>query len=74
MTIKFTKEMEEAVAVVRSLLLIRKNITSIREMVQDYRNMEDEDLPFKKFGFKSVEEFLRHSNEFNISSSSGQVS
>lgn len=68
-------ELADSIAVIRSLVLIRKQLTTLRDINDEYRAMEGEDIPYSRFGFTSLEEMLRRSEEFNISRQlSGAVS
>lgn len=67
-------ELAEVVAVIRSLLLIRKQLTTVRDINDEYRKMEGENIPYHKFGFSSCELMLQRSNQFNLArQSNGQV-
>lgn len=45
-------------------MLISTNGLTIREILNDYEQMEGHALPFKAFGFNTLEELLRDSNQF----------
>ena len=64
---------DEAVLVIRSLVIIKKGLTTLREISSEYRDMEGEQIPFKQFGFRSAEDFLRSSGQFNLTPSNGEV-
>lgn len=68
-------ELADCIAVIRSLVLIRKQLTTLRDINDEYKAMEGEVIPYTRFGFSSLEEMLRRSEEFNISRQlSGAVS
>lgn len=67
-------EFNDCIAVIRSLVLIRKGITTLRDINGDYYNMEGENIPFSRFIFRSLEEMLRSCGQFNVTKQiSGQV-
>lgn len=59
-------ELADTIAVIRSLVLIRKGLTTLRDINSEYKEMEGENIPFLKFGFSNLEEFLRRSEQFNL--------
>lgn len=56
--------MDEAVKLIRSLLVVSNDGLLIQQINKEYRNEVGEWIPFKKFGFNTLEEFLRASGEF----------
>lgn len=56
--------MEEAVKLIRSILITSTDGLLYHEINSEYRDMVGEQIPFKKFGFNSLEEFLRTSGQF----------
>lgn len=69
-----SEAMAECIAVIRSLLLIRKQLTTLRDINGEYRAMEDENIPYTKFGYLSLEDMLRRSGQFNLTrQTNGQV-
>uniref|UniRef100_A0A182SKU8 HTH OST-type domain-containing protein n=1 Tax=Anopheles maculatus TaxID=74869 RepID=A0A182SKU8_9DIPT len=66
------EEAQAAIAVVRALVASRKETSNVLSVLRDYRQLEGDPLPYRKFGFGTVEEFLLASNEFVIKSSAGE--
>lgn len=65
--IHFTPEMNTAVMVLRALLTSSQTKDGIptKQLLIDYQNFEGQ-LPLKKFGFDTIDEFLTASNEFTL--------
>lgn len=59
-------DLADTIAVIRSLVLIRKGLTTLWDINSEYKDMEGENIPFQKFGFGSLEDFLRRSDQFNL--------
>uniref|UniRef100_A0A182RLS6 Tudor domain-containing protein 7 n=1 Tax=Anopheles funestus TaxID=62324 RepID=A0A182RLS6_ANOFN len=66
-----SEEAQAAIAVIRALVASRKETSNVLSVLRDYRQLEGDSLPYRKFGFSTVEEFLLASNEFVIKSSAG---
>ena len=67
-------EYTDCIAIIRSLVLIRKQLTTLRDINGEFKAMEGENIPYGRFGFATLEEMLRHCGQFNISRQiSGQV-
>ncbi|XP_050080020.1 uncharacterized protein LOC126567776 [Anopheles maculipalpis] len=67
-----SEEAQAAIAVVRALVASRKETSNVLSVLRDYRQLEGDPLPYRKFGFSTVEEFLLASDEFVIKSSAGE--
>lgn len=59
-------EYEELIAVIRALIISRNRITTLGDINREYRLMEEENIPFRRFGCKSLEDFLRKAGQFNL--------
>lgn len=60
-----TPEMSTVITVVRAILTSApKDGLNIRQVMSDYQNVEGHPLPFRKFGYTTLEEFLQASNGF----------
>jgi OST-HTH/LOTUS domain len=56
------------ISILRSLCTSRKDSTStMQEMFRDYKEAEGEDIPFRRFGYQSLEKMLTDSGEFTVS-------
>uniref|UniRef100_A0A182WDR6 Tudor domain-containing protein 7 n=1 Tax=Anopheles minimus TaxID=112268 RepID=A0A182WDR6_9DIPT len=66
-----SEEAKAAIAVIRALVASRKDTSNVLSVLLDYRQLEGDSLPYRKFGFNTVEEFLLASNEFVIKASAG---
>lgn len=72
--IMHSKEFTDCIAVIRSLVLIRKQLTTVRDIISDYRAMEGENIPYAQFGFVTLEDMLKRSEQFNLQrQANGQV-
>lgn len=61
-------------AVIRSLVIIKKKLVTLKEINADYRDMEGENIPFNRYNFHSLQDMLL-SGDFNLTkSSNGEVS
>uniref|UniRef100_A0A182P5C8 Tudor domain-containing protein 7 n=1 Tax=Anopheles epiroticus TaxID=199890 RepID=A0A182P5C8_9DIPT len=67
-----SEEAQAAISVVRALVASRKETSNVMSVLRDYRQLEGDPLPYRKFGFSTVEEFLLASGEFLIKSSAGE--
>uniref|UniRef100_A0A182M524 Tudor domain-containing protein 7 n=1 Tax=Anopheles culicifacies TaxID=139723 RepID=A0A182M524_9DIPT len=67
-----SEEAQAAIAVVRALVASRKETSNVLSVLRDYRQLEGDSLPYRKFGFSTVEELLLASNEFVIKASAGE--
>lgn len=70
---EFTDEMYEIVSTIRALAMTRKEPTSERDMRAEYYEINGEHIPYQKFGFRSLEQFLKESNEFILGTGYGGV-
>ncbi|KFB51179.1 hypothetical protein ZHAS_00019439 [Anopheles sinensis] len=66
-------EARTAIKAVRALVSSLKETSTVLSVMRDYRAMEGEPLPFRKFGFNTVEDFLRASGEFVIKQAPGDA-
>ncbi|XP_053668114.1 uncharacterized protein LOC128718517 [Anopheles marshallii] len=67
-----SEEAQAAIAVIRALVASRKETSNVLSVLRDYRQLEGDPLPYRKFGFSTVEELLLASDEFVIKSSAGE--
>uniref|UniRef100_A0A182NSX1 Tudor domain-containing protein 7 n=1 Tax=Anopheles dirus TaxID=7168 RepID=A0A182NSX1_9DIPT len=67
-----SEEAQAAISVIRALVASRKETSNVLSVLRDYRQLEGEALPYRKFGFSTVEEFLLASGEFVIKSAAGE--
>ncbi|EAL41620.1 AGAP011090-PA, partial [Anopheles gambiae str. PEST] len=67
-----SEEALAAISVVRALVASRKETSNVLSVLRDYRQLEGDPLPYRKFGFSTVEEFLLASGEFLIKASAGE--
>uniref|UniRef100_A0A182QFJ7 Tudor domain-containing protein 7 n=1 Tax=Anopheles farauti TaxID=69004 RepID=A0A182QFJ7_9DIPT len=66
-----SEEAQAAISVIRALVASRKETSNVQSVLRDYRQLEGDPLPYRKFGFSTVEEFLLASDEFVIKSAGG---
>lgn len=69
------QEEMETLQIIRSLIVCKKEISTVKDVCRDYFNMEGEKIPYAKFGYTSLEDFLRSSDQFNFAkqAATGQV-
>lgn len=58
----------DVVKTLRSLLNSAQNGLSTNQLMRDYREMEGHPVPFREFGFNSLNDFLIKTNEFELMS------
>lgn len=56
--------MDETVKVIRSLLLLERGGLTLDELNKEYKSELGETVPFKKFGFDTLQAFLRSTDQF----------
>lgn len=61
-----SKSATDVVKVIRTLLTSAKNGLLTNEINDDYKQMENKEIPFKAFGYNSLEDFLRDTNQFTL--------
>ncbi|XP_058116816.1 tudor domain-containing protein 7A isoform X2 [Anopheles coustani] len=71
---RMSPEAMAAVKAIRALVSSLKETSTVLSVMRDYRAMEGESLPYRKFGFNTVEDFLRASGEFVIKQAPGDAS
>lgn len=71
--IQFPADAKDVVAAIRGLITIRKQMSTLRDVQMDYRSMEGENVPYRKFGYQSLEDFLTASGQFSLSNRNGEV-
>lgn len=59
-------ELSDCIAIIRSLVLIRKQITTLRDIKMGYKSMEGEPIPYQRLGYDTLEAMLQASNQFNL--------
>lgn len=66
--------LDDVYAVIRSLVIIKKQWTTLQEINSEYMNMEGENIPFSKYGFSNAYDMLHRSGQFNLTRQpNGQV-
>lgn len=59
------RDRNQTIEVIRSLLNIAPTGSlTVSQLRNDYRNMENAQIPFKRFGYNTIEEFLESSGQF----------
>ncbi|XP_064481486.1 uncharacterized protein LOC135394600 [Ornithodoros turicata] len=54
------EDLDTVKTVIRSLLVVSKKEVPLQAFLRDYRESEGQDLPFRQFGYKNVQEFLEN--------------
>lgn len=70
---ELSDEAQGAVSVIRGLISSRKRITTIRDVEKEYEELEGQAIPFAKWGFASLMDFIRSSGNFHISRNKEEV-
>lgn len=66
--------LEDVYAVIRSLVIIKKQWTTLKEINSEYMNMEGQNIPFSDYGFNNPYDMLHRSGQFNLTRQpNGQV-
>lgn len=60
-------ELQKIKAVLRSLVLSQKGGLTIKQLNNDYREIESTPIPYAKFGYSSMQYFLMSMNSFIVS-------
>ncbi|XP_053677129.1 uncharacterized protein LOC128727257 [Anopheles nili] len=68
-----SEEAQAAISVIRALVASRKETSNVLSVMRDYRQLEGESLPYRRFGFSTVEDFLLASREFVIKANGGEA-
>ncbi|ETN63108.1 hypothetical protein AND_005180 [Anopheles darlingi] len=66
------EEVKAAVFVIRSLVASRKEASTVQSIMRDYKELEGEALPYRKYGYSTIEELLMKSGEFIIRRGNGE--
>ncbi|XP_055382832.1 tudor domain-containing protein 7B-like [Condylostylus longicornis] len=66
-------EAQASIGVLRALLNVQKHPIRLSVLLKEYKEMEGRILPYRQFGFKSAEEFLKMSGEFLMMFDQGEV-
>ena len=66
-------EANAIIKVIRSIVQSRKDPMPINDITRDFKALEGTLVPYKKFGYQTLEEFLRCSGEFNFRVYGGEV-
>lgn len=61
-----SRNCNEIVKVIRTLLTSAKNGLLTEEIVDDYEQMEGKQIPFKALGYNTLEDLLRDTNQFAL--------
>ncbi|XP_055386753.1 tudor domain-containing protein 7-like [Condylostylus longicornis] len=64
---------QHSVDILRALLNIQKRPLLLSVLLKEYRDMEGKNLPFKLYGFKSPEEYLKSSGKFLVINDRGEI-
>lgn len=67
-TENLSPEMVETISTIRALIQSRKEMTTERDLMREYRELNGENIQYKKFGFRSLENFLVSTREFILRS------
>lgn len=67
-----SSDQDVVIKVIRSLVISTDN-ADFRTIIKDYREEEGELIPFRRFGYSSLEEFLRASGEFILAETSNGI-
>lgn len=66
--------MDAVVTTIRSALISTKGKSDLRTLQKDYQMLMGADIPFRDFGFKKLEDFLRNCPTLNVSNGpNGQI-
>lgn len=71
---ELSEDAKNTISVIRGLIKTRKQITTVKDIEQEYLAMEGQEIPFKKLGFNSLNQLMRASGEFHLSNNNGDVS
>lgn len=71
--LKMNSEMDKIINIIRALVISDKAESSITDVIRDYRNVEGGQIPFRKYGYDSLEEFLKSSGQFFVHSFRGET-
>uniref|UniRef100_A0A1B0CFP4 HTH OST-type domain-containing protein n=1 Tax=Lutzomyia longipalpis TaxID=7200 RepID=A0A1B0CFP4_LUTLO len=66
-------QLKALVTTIRALIISRPHNTTLQDLMKEYRELEGENIPFKKLGFKSLEDFLVDSKSFELRRQNGEV-
>lgn len=61
-----SSEMAEAVSTIHALINSRKELTTDRDLMREYRELNGETIQYRKFGFRSLDQFLDSTGKFII--------
>lgn len=64
-------EKQAVIKEIRCLIVTCKNGLYLKRLVKEYKETTGEYIPFRKFGFDSMEAFLRSTNQFILTSCNG---
>lgn len=65
--------MDVVIKTMRGLLNISKNGLAERQLRREFRENEGYDIPYKSFGFNTLLDFLRSSNQFDLTSTNDGI-
>lgn len=68
-----SEEAENAISVLRALVLSKKGPSTVHGILADYRELEGGPLMYKKFGYPNADEFLKSTGEFAVQSRMGET-
>lgn len=66
-------EMDKIINIIRALVISDKAESSITDVIRDYRNVEGGPIPYRRFGYDTLEEFLKSSGQFFVHSFRGET-
>uniref|UniRef100_A0A182JIM9 Tudor domain-containing protein 7 n=1 Tax=Anopheles atroparvus TaxID=41427 RepID=A0A182JIM9_ANOAO len=69
---RMSDEAWAAIKAVRALVASLKETSTVLSVLRDYRAIEGDSLPYRKYGFSTVEDFLLASGEFVIKQTAGE--
>lgn len=72
-SVELSDEAKGAISVIRGLLKTRKRITTIKDVDVEYTALEGQSVPFTKFGFTTLTDFLRSCGDFHVSKNNEEV-
>lgn len=68
-----SQDFNDVIPVVRALVNSRKQLSNVRDVDNEYKEMQGEAIPYKKFGYSTLEQYLNASGEFYIKNNGGEV-
>lgn len=65
--------MDRTINIIRALVNSNKAESSVSDIIRDYRGVEGGPIPFRKYGYDTLEEFLKSSGQFFVHNIRGEI-